>query len=95
MSALTWVVDIVCLVGIVGAAACVVWLDNLNGSIMALSAVGVLLTVLFVVLAAPDVAHSEAVVGAIVLPLLYLVAIGKVRVWVGATRELSEEGEEE
>jgi energy-converting hydrogenase B subunit D len=31
------------------------------------------------VLGAPDVAHSEVVVGAIALPVLYLVAIGKAR----------------
>jgi uncharacterized MnhB-related membrane protein len=46
---------------------------------MALSAVGTVLSVLFVVLGAPDVAHSEVVVGAIALPVLYLVAIGKAR----------------
>lgn len=89
----TWFADLACLVGILAAAGCVVWLDNLNGSVMALSAAGALLTVLFVVLAAPDVAHSEAVVGAIVLPLLYLMAIGKSRTSVGATRALSEESE--
>jgi energy-converting hydrogenase B subunit D len=32
-----------------------------------------------VALAAPDVAEAEAVVGAIALPVLYLVAIGKIR----------------
>jgi len=31
------------------------------------------------VLGAPDVAHSEVVVGAIALPVLFLVAIGKSR----------------
>ena len=46
---------------------------------MALSAMGTVLSLLFVVLGAPDVAHSEVVVGAIALPVLYLVAIGKTR----------------
>jgi uncharacterized MnhB-related membrane protein len=90
-----WFADITCLLGILAAAACVVFIDNLNGSVMALSAAGVLLTVLFVVLAAPDVAHSEAVVGAVVLPLLYLIAIGKIRTSVGAVRDLGEEGEQQ
>ena len=38
-----------------------------------------MLSLLFVVLGAPDDAHSEVVVGAIALPVLYLVAIGKSR----------------
>jgi multicomponent Na+:H+ antiporter subunit G len=50
-----------------------------GGAVMALSGVGTMLSVLFVVLGAPDVAHSEVVVGAIALPVLYLVAIGKTR----------------
>ena len=45
---------------------------------MALSALGTVMSVLFVVLGAPDDAHSEVVVGAIALPVLYLIAIGKV-----------------
>lgn len=92
---MTWAIDIALLVGILVAAVLVVSLDNLNGSVMALSGLGVLLTVLFVVLAAPDVAHSEAVVGAVVLPLLYLMAVGKVRTSVGQTRDLGESGEHE
>jgi energy-converting hydrogenase B subunit D len=46
---------------------------------MALSATGTMLSLLFIVLGAPDVAHAEVVVGAIALPVLYLVAIGKTR----------------
>ena len=74
-----WLLDFVLLALLLASGAVVVWLRNLNGAVMALSAVGVLLTVLFVVLGAPDVAHSEVVVGAIALPVLYLVAIGKAR----------------
>jgi hypothetical protein len=43
-----------------------------------------------VVLGAPDVAHSEVVVGAIALPVLYLVAIGKARTDVTDRPELDE-----
>lgn len=74
-----WVLDVACLVVIVVAAALVVFLRNLSGAVMALSALGTVLTLLFLVLAAPDVAEAEAVVGAIALPVLYLVAIGKIR----------------
>ena len=74
-----WVLDYLLLGLTVAAAVLVVRLRNLNGAVMALSAVGTALSVIFVVLGAPDVAHSEVVVGAIALPVLYLVAIGKAR----------------
>lgn len=88
-----WLLDFVLLALLMASAAVVVWLRNLNGAVMALSSVGVLLTVLFVVLGAPDVAHSEVVVGAIALPVLYLVAIGKVRTDVTDEEDLGERGE--
>lgn len=92
---LFWVLDLLILVLVLASAVMVVRLRNLNGSAMALSAVGTLLSLLFVVLGAPDVAHSEVVVGAIALPILYLVAIGKCRSVVPDTSELEEEGQEE
>ena len=90
-----WVLDILCVAGVLVAAVLVVTLDNLNASVMALSAVGTLLALLFVVLHAPDVAHSQVVVGAIALPVLYLLAIGKTRVVVEDRSDLGEEGEPE
>lgn len=77
-----WVLDYLLLALILTSAVLVVRLRNLNGAVMALSAAGTLLAVLFIVLGAPDVAHSEVVVGAIALPVLYLVAIGKSRTMV-------------
>jgi len=74
-----WVLDYLLLGLMLAAAVLVVRMRNLNGAVMALSGVGTMLSVLFVVLGAPDVAHSEVVVGAIALPVLYLVAIGKAR----------------
>ena len=90
-----WVLNVLCLAGVLVAAVLVVTLDNLNASVMALSAVGTILGLLFVVLHAPDVAHSQVVVGAIALPVLYLLAIGKTRVVVEDTSNLGEEGEPE
>ena len=43
-------------------------------------------------LGAPDVAQSEVVVGAIALPALYLIAIGKIRAAVRDRGELGERG---
>jgi energy-converting hydrogenase B subunit D len=74
-----WALDYLLVALALASAVLVVRLRNLNGAVMALSGVGTMLSVLFVVLGAPDVAHSEVVVGAIALPVLYLVAIGKAR----------------
>jgi energy-converting hydrogenase B subunit D len=46
---------------------------------VALSTFGVLLTVLFVALQAPDVALSELVINALVVPLIILLTVEKVR----------------
>jgi uncharacterized MnhB-related membrane protein len=84
--------DYLCIALLLAAAVLVVGLRNLAGAVMALSALGTILTVLFVVLGAPDDAHSEAVVGAIALPALYLIAIGKVRAHVGGAGEEVQSG---
>lgn len=86
-----WILDYLCLAAILAAAVLVVKLRNLNGAVMALSAMGTVLALLFVVLGAPDVAHSEIVVGAIALPVLYLIAIGKIRTEVRDRGELGEQ----
>jgi energy-converting hydrogenase B subunit D len=85
-----WALDYVCLALIIAAAVIVVVVPNLSGAVMALSALGTVLSVLFVVLGAPDDAHSEVVVGAIALPVLYLIAIGKSRGDVPDRGELGE-----
>lgn len=47
--------------------------------VLALSSYGVLLAVLFLVFQAPDVTLSELTVGAVALPILLLLTLGKVR----------------
>lgn len=74
-----WVLDYLCLAVILACAVMVLMLRNLNGAVMALSALGMVLGLLFLLLDAPDDAHAEIVVGAIALPVLYLIAIGKIR----------------
>lgn len=91
---LFWAIDYACLAVVLVSAVAVVETENLNGSVMALSAVGTVLSLLFVVLGAPDDAHAEVVVGAIALPTLYLLAIGKIRAAVGDPEEADDLGEE-
>jgi energy-converting hydrogenase B subunit D len=86
-----WVVDYLCLAAVLAGAVLVVKLRNLNGAVMALSAMGTVLALCFVVLGAPDVAQSEIVVGSIALPVLYLIAIGKIRSDVRDRGELGEQ----
>jgi len=93
-----WAFDYLLIGLALASAVLVVRLRNLNGAVMALSGVGTILSVLFVVLGAPDVAHSEVVVGAIALPVLYLVAIGKARTVIdepdlGETETTDEDGQ--
>lgn len=87
-----WTLDYLCLAAIVASAVIVFKLQNLNGAVMALSAVGMVMSLLFVVLSAPDVALPEVIVGAVALPVLYLIAIGKVRT---AVRDRGKLGEQE
>ncbi len=89
-----WAIDYACLAGILISAVAVVQIRNLNGAVMALSAVGTILSLLFIVLGAPDDAHSEVVVGAIALPTLFLIAIGKIRTEVTEGDDLGEQGEQ-
>lgn len=86
-----WALDYTCLALILAAGVLVIRTRNLNGAVMALSAAGTVLSLLFVVLGAPDDALSEVVVGTIALPSLYLIAIGKVRTDVADTGDLGED----
>ncbi|MGW5241749.1 Na(+)/H(+) antiporter subunit B [Monashia sp. NPDC004114] len=85
-----WALDLLCLAAIVVTAVLAVFQRNLNGSVMALSAMGTVLALLFVVLAAPDVALAEIVVGTVAMPVLYLIAIGKLRTVVRDSGELGD-----
>ena len=85
-----WVLDILCLAGVLGSAVLVVALRNLSAAVVALSGVGTSLALLFVVLGAPDVAHAEIAVGSIALPVLYFIAVAKLRADVPDRGDLGE-----
>jgi uncharacterized MnhB-related membrane protein len=65
------------LVGLAGTA--VVLTREPDRLAVSLSVLGVMLTVLFVVVQAPDVALSQLGVGAAVLPLMVMLTIRKIR----------------
>lgn len=65
------------LVAVVGTA--VVFSDEPARQAVSLSVFGLTLTVLFVVLQAPDVALSQLAVGSAVVPLMVLLTIRRIR----------------
>jgi uncharacterized MnhB-related membrane protein len=67
------------------AGAGVVLSRDPRRQVLALSANGLVLALLFFALQAPDVAFSELVVGTAALPLLYLVVLASIR--GGRTRD--------
>lgn len=90
-----WIIDLLCLAVIVFSAVLVVSLRNRVAAVIALSAMGTTLALLFVVLNAPDVAHAEVVVGSIATPVLYLIAISKIRADVRQQGEYGESAAED
>ena len=71
--------QIVVLVLVAAGATVVVRTRNRVRQVLALSAYGMLLAILFFVFQAPDVTLSELTVGAVALPIVLLLAIAKVR----------------
>ncbi len=67
------------LVGIAATGAGVVLTRDPLRQAIAVAFHGTLLSILFFLLQAPDVALSQITVGAVALPLMMLLAIGKVR----------------
>jgi uncharacterized MnhB-related membrane protein len=78
-NALMTALQVTVLVLVAAGAVVVVATRDRVRLVLTLSAYGVLLAVLFFVFQAPDVALSELTVGAIVLPIVLLLAIAKVR----------------
>jgi energy-converting hydrogenase B subunit D len=71
--------QVVVLVLVAAAATGVVLIRTPVRQVVGLSVYGLLLAVLFLVFQAPDVTLSELTVGAVVLPILLLLALAKVR----------------
>ncbi len=78
-NAVMGVLQVTVLVLVAAGAVAVVRTTDRTKLVLMLSAYGMLLAILFFVFQAPDVALSELTVGAIVLPVVLLLAINKVR----------------
>lgn len=67
------------LIGIVASAILTVYFDDLLSSIIALGITGAFVALEFIILHAPDVAIAEASVGAVLSPVIFIVALKKVK----------------
>lgn len=79
MSEIIVVLNVLIIVGMVAAALMAVHFEKLLSSVIALGVVGIFAAAEFLLLHAPDVAISEAAVGAALSPLIFIVALKKIR----------------
>ncbi len=79
--------EVVLLVLVAAAATLVVLTRRPQRQVVVLSGYGLLLSLLFFALQAPDVTLSEMTVGAVVLPLVVLLTISKLKMQPGREEE--------
>ena len=72
------ILDILIVTGLCVSAILACHFDNLLSAVIALSVTGIFAAAAFLVLHAPDVAISEAAVGAALCPLIFIVALKKI-----------------
>ncbi len=78
MSVVT-ILDVVIVLGLVVSAILACHFENLLSAVIALGVTGAFCAAAFLVMHAPDVAISEAAVGAALTPAVFIVALRKMR----------------
>jgi energy-converting hydrogenase B subunit D len=73
------ILNLLLVIGLIGTALLTVRVKGVLNAIVAFSAMGTFLALLFLLLQAPDVALSEAAVGAVATPMVFLIALAKIR----------------
>ena len=73
------ILDVVIVLGLVVSAVLACHFENLLSAVIALGVTGVFCAAAFLVMHAPDVAISEAAVGAALTPIVFIVALRKMR----------------
>ena len=79
MSEIIVVLNVLIIVGMVVAAIMAVHFEKLLSSVITLGVTGIFAAAEFLLLHAPDVAISEAAVGAALSPLIFIVTLKKLR----------------
>jgi len=80
------VLQIAILVMVAAAGTAVVLTRDPTCQVIGLSFFGLLLALMFFIFQAPDVALSQIVIGAVALPLMFLLTLAKVRLNVDIAR---------
>ena len=78
MSNLMIILDVLVILGLMVSAILAVHFEKLLSAIIALAATGIFAASAFLIMHAPDVAISEAAVGAALCPLIFIVALRKI-----------------
>ena len=73
------ILDVVIVLGLVISAILACHFENLLSAVIALGVTGVFCAAAFLVMHAPDVAISEAAVGAALTPMVFIIALKKMR----------------
>jgi len=79
MSSLLVLLDVLVVLGLVVSAILASHFDSLISSVVALGVTGIFAAAAFLLLHAPDVAISEAAVGAALTPAVFVVALRRMR----------------
>ena len=78
MTSLTLILNILIILGLVVSAILAVHLEKLISAVIALCVTGIFAAAAFLLMHAPDVAISEAAVGAALCPLIFIAALKKI-----------------
>ena len=79
MSSTMMILDILIVLGLLTSAILAVHFEKLLSAVIALGVTGLFAAAAFLLMHAPDVAISEAAVGAALTPLIFIVALIKIR----------------
>ena len=79
MTELITVLNVLTVVGLVVSAILAVHFEKLLSSVIALGVSGIFMAAEFFILHAPDVAISEAAVGAVLTPVIFIITLKKIR----------------
>ena len=79
MSNVMVILDVLVVTGLIVSAILASQLDNLLSAVIALSVTGIFAAAAFLIMHAPDVAISEAAVGAALSPLIFIVTLKKIK----------------
>ena len=79
MSNVMIILDVLIVTGLCVSAILACHLDTLLSAVIALSVTGIFAAAAFLIMHAPDVAISEAAVGAALSPLIFIVTLKKIK----------------